>query len=334
MASIDGGNTNPGFTNSYGENIDTNYGNLSNYGTAYQQLVDQQNGYNSGSTKARQILGTRLDNAVNTFKSSFYNTVGRQASDDEINQFLQNGAGSIISNSAGGLGRSENDTQNVNSQIQQFVSQNFQQAANQYATQQLQNQQGQAQSLADQFRSQGNQAISDTEQSLLDYQSQLFDRLRPNLITSLKSQGLLDTGGFNEAVAGVQGDLANQASNYISQLKLQNDQQANNIAFAGAYAPYQYQQSLITNQPGQLASAGENAMNFNNGLYFNNLDYQHQLGLINAQASAQASLQPSFFRTFGQNLASSLGQGLGSSLFGSGNSNGGFAGMGMAYAMA
>lgn len=306
----------------------TNYGGDA-YNSAYQSLYQQLQGVHSDSAQAEQQIGTRLNNVTDQFKSSFYNLVGRDPSQDEINTFLSQGAGNIISQANGGTGRTEADSQNVLNQINQFVGQNFHKAAQDYATQQLQDQQTQANSLADLFRQQGstaldkyttdtNQGINDTQNALLDYQSKLFDRLRPNLLTSLKAQGLLDTGGLNEAEAGVQGDLANNASQYIAGLKQQqtgnianlrliNEQGANQIAFGGAQAPYLYKQQQITGQPAYLEGQGNGAVNFNNGTYIDNLNYQHQLGLIGAQADAQQRLQPSFMRTLGQSTAQSMG---------------------------
>ena len=266
-----------------------------------------------------------FDNTANQslqqFKSQFSDMVGRAPNGDEIQTFVNN---YLIPNEANIRNSASPQVTNASSYINQFIGQNYNQAAQATATQKLQDQQAQANSLGDLFEQQGNSAINSTEQSLLDYQSKLFDRLRPNLITSLKSQGLLDTGGMNEAMAGVQGDLANQASNYIAQLNLANKQGANQIRFAGAAAPYQYQAGAITNNPAMMFQVGQGALGQNNSVFNSNLDYAHQLGLINAQASAQSSLQPSFLRTFGQGFAGSLGgsagmgagQFMNSSLFG------------------
>lgn len=286
----------------------SNNGGGDGYNSAYQTLLQQLSALHSDSGQARQIVQGRLSNATDQFKSSFYNLVGRDPNSAEINQFLSTSAGNIISQSNNGTGRSEADQQSVLNQINQFVGSNFHKAAQDYATEQLQGQQAEAERLAGVYRDQGNTAINATQQSLLDYQSKLFDRLRPNLLTSLKAQGLLDTGGLNEAVAGVQGDLANNASSYIAGLKLQNEQGANNIAFGGASAPYLYKNSTITGAPSYLDAIGNGANAFNNGTYMDNLNYQHQLGLVRAQTDAQDSLQPSFLRTLGQNFAQSFGQ--------------------------
>jgi len=247
----------------------------------------------------------QISSQVTNFQSQFENLVGRAPTADEtkqyINQFVIPNTNNIATKPA---------NFDVNNQTQQFIGQNFQKAAQDYATQQLQQQQAGWQSLADTALSKGTDAINATQQSLLDYQSQLFDKLRPNLLTSLKAQGLLDTGGMNEAIAGVQGDLANNASQYIAGLQLQNAQNANNIALTGQAAPLQYEQQTTTGQPSYLQGVGSNATNFNNSTFMSNLDYQHQLGLIQAQASANASLQPSFMRTFGQSAAQGAGSAL------------------------
>lgn len=287
--------------------IDNPYADLSGFQAAYQPIWQQTVDLNSDSAQNRQIIAGRLGAVGDEFKNLFTNLVGRAPTNDELNQFFKESASQVVTNSANGLGRSEQDPTGVRNQVAQYVGDTFQKQAQDYATQQLQDQQGQANSLADLFRTQGNAAISSTEQSLLDYQSKLFDRLRPNLITSLQSQGLLNTGGMNEAIAGVQGDLANNASNYIAGLKLQNEQGANQIAFGGASAPYYYKQNLIASQPGQLQAAAQNALGANNQTFMSNLDYQHQLGMIQARMKAQQELQPSFLRTMGQSFADNFG---------------------------
>lgn len=238
---------------------------------------------------------TVVQQNVNDFASQFENLVGRAPTQDEIGKFVSN---YVVPNTRNLTDPNSSQRQQGGSFINQFVGQNFQNAAKDYATQQLEGQQGEANRLADLYRTQGNNAISGIEQQLLDYQSKLFDKLRPNLLTSLKAQGLLDTGGLNEAIAGKQGDLANEASNYLAQLKYQNEMGANDIAFGGASAPYYYKQGIITQQPEQMFAQGQNALNFNNQMYMSNLDYAHQLGLIQAQQQNK----PSFLTSLGHNM--------------------------------
>lgn len=273
--------------------------------TAFQQATPS---YGPWSAQNYSDFNSEVGNYANNFKSQFENLVGRAPTEEEMGQFHQQ---YIVPNVKALTDPNSMMRQSPNSNIGQFVGTNFQKTAKDYALEQLRGQQDEATSLASLFRQQGNDAISATENSLLEYQSKLFDRLRPNLLTSLKSQGLLDTGGFNEAVAGVQGDLANNASNYIAGLKFQNEQGANAIAFGGANDPYQFQRQMIMNQPGELNAANANATGFNNDTFMQNLNYAHQLGLVDAQARAERSNRPSFMRTLGQGFAGSFGQNAG-----------------------
>lgn len=278
------------------------------YDTALNSLFQQLQSLHSDSDQARNDVRGRLTNVTSQFVSAFTNMVGREPNQNEINRFLQQSAGSTIANANSGTGRSEADPTGVSNAIQSFIGNNFTKTAQDYAQDQLKQQQQGWLDLANTARTQGTAAINTTQQSLLDYQSKLFDRLRPNLLTSLKAQGLLDTGGLNEAVAGVQGDLANNASNYIAGLTYQNETNANNIALGGQSAPLSYLQSTTTGQPTFLNSLGGTASTFQNNTYMDNLNYQHQLGLVGAQAKAQSDLQPSFLRTLGQSFANNMGQ--------------------------
>lgn len=285
------------------------YKGLAGYNTAFDALSQQQDSLGSND---RAGLDKRLESVGNEFSTLFANLVGRAPNTYELNQFFRDSGGSVILNSP--MGRSESNATDVNNQIRQYVGDAFQKTAQDYATEQLKGQQSQADDLANLFRTQGNKAISDTESSLLDYQSKLFDRLRPNLITSLKAQGLLDTGGMNEALAGQQGDLANSAANYVAQLKLQNENAANAISFGGAAAPYYFQQANIVNTPDYLKQQGNMALSANTNTFMDNLNFNHQMALIHQQAQDQMGMQPSFLRTLGQSTANGLGAGFGKAM--------------------
>lgn len=239
------------------------------------------------------------------FSNSFQNLVGRAPTQDELNKFVTD---YVIPHTNDLAQPGSMIRQNPSTYLNDFVGNTFQGAAKDYATQQLTDQQGQANFLADQYRQQGNQSINQTQQSLLDFQSQLFDKLRPNLITSLQSQGLLDTGGLNQAMAGAQKDLANSASGYLMDARLQNENAANQIAFAGASAPFQYKQNNIMNQVPYMQQQGQQAMSNGYNNFLTNMNYQNQLGLMAQQNKYQEGMQPSFLRTLGQSFAGSLGQ--------------------------
>lgn len=242
-----------------------------------------------------------ITNFGNQFNTLFENLVGRAPTQDEMNRYVTD---FVIPNTNNIAQPNSQFRQTIRDQLGQFVGDNFQRAAQQNVEQQLQSQTGEANRLADLFRTQGRQAINDTEQSLLDYQQKLFDKLRPNLLTSLQAQGLLNTGGLNEAVAGAQEDLATEGSNYLRDARLQNEQQANAIAFSGAEAPYQFRVGQIMNQVPQLQAQAQQASDRGFQTFLQNLQYQQQLGLLQAQKQQQ----PSFLKSLGQSFLGGLAQ--------------------------
>lgn len=249
-------------------------------------------------------FGSEVNHQLSSFSAQFQNLVGRAPTSDEQSAFVNQ---YVIPNTNNLTNAGSAQRQNTSQYVNDYINTYNQGAAKDYATQQLTSQQGEANRLGDLFQSQGKSAINDTEQTLLDYQSKLFDKLRPNLITSLQAQGLLNTGGMNEAFAGKAKDLADSAGSYLADANLQNDQQANAIRFGGASAPYQYQQGNILSSVPYLQQMGQQASTNGFNTFMSNLDYSHQLGLIGAQTNAQRGLQPSFLRTFGQSAANSFG---------------------------
>lgn len=235
-----------------------------------------------------------LERYGDQFTTMFRNLVGRDPQSGEVGQFFSG----VV---AGGGNFS--DPQILRDRTASFIGDTYQQAAQEVAQEKLKGQEAEAMRLSDLFRQQGNQAINTAEQSLLDYQSRLFERLRPNLITSLQSQGLLNTGGLNTAVAGAQGDLANSVSQSLLDQRLANDQQANAIAFGGASAPYEFQRSQIMNQPSYLQSQGQNALNNSFQTFLTNLNFQNQLAL---QRDARGGGKGGFFRSLGTALPGML----------------------------
>jgi hypothetical protein len=256
-----------------------------------------------------------------TFKNMFTQLVGRAPDEGELRtMFSQIAPGNAFATS------SPDDQNKFRDIVSQFIGDNYQKQAQDVTNQQLQGQQGEANRLADLFRTQGRQAISDTESGLLDYQNRLFEKLRPNLITSLQTQGLLNTGGLNEAMAGAQGDLALASQDSLMNARLQNEQQANAIAYSGAAAPYQFQMGQITNGVPYMQQQAQQSMS---NLYQQRLvdqQYQDNLALMNRQQQIQGDSQKSLARIFGENYAASSGQ-----HFMGGGSGGGTGGGGNSY---
>lgn len=247
------------------------------------------------------------------FDSQFRNLVGRDPNEDERSQFYNQ---VLRSNKDFGSvytpGASESGTLfDLLPQTQAFVSGNFQRSAEEQALAELESQKAQANSLAELFRTQGRTAIADTEKSLLDYQSRLFERLRPQLMVSLQSQGLLNTGGLNEALAGQQADLANEAGRYVADLNYQNDTAANQIAFGGQQAPYLFQQGQALNRVPWMQQQGQNALQTSLAQRQGELDFTRQLQLLQTQAQMQRDMRPSFLSNLGNSFVTSAGNSLG-----------------------
>jgi len=253
----------------------------------------------------------KVNNLTTDFSNSFQNLVGRAPTQDELSQFVTQ---YVIPNTNDLANPGSTKSQDPNTYINSFVGNTFQQQAKDYATQQLQNQQSQATDLANQYRTMGQQALDSTSQYLQNYDQQLFNRLQPQILTSLQSQGLLNTGGLNEALAGAQKDLAGQAQGYLADANLQMQNQANQIQFGGASAPYQYQQANILNQvPYMQQQAGISQNNAQN-TFMNQLQFQDQLALQSNYFKNMQDMQPSFMRTLGQSFAGGFGNSVGSGL--------------------
>jgi hypothetical protein len=296
-----------------------NYDQFGNYvpGGAYKDDGGYLNAYNDilskyrskdqqyNNTTLKEHANQELETAGSTFATNFRNMVGRDPNAAEASQFFEQMVRPNVHLLEDGKNLELNDA------VTSFVSQNYQKQANDYVNQQLQAQQSEASRLGELSRTQGRQAINSTEQSLMDYQNRLFEKLRPQLLTSLQSQGLLNTGGLNEAFAGAAGDLAASSQQYLADANLQNEQAANAIAFSGASAPYQYQQNNLLNQVPQMQQSGQNALNRSFQTYTDNLNFGRQQDLMRLQSKLASDAQPGLLGRLGQNFVSNFGSSAG-----------------------
>jgi hypothetical protein len=277
---------------------------------AARQAFFKKFGYNNADWQSYE---NRFAGATQDFAAQFKSLVGRDPDANEVSSYL----GQIVGGS--GLDAFGNNRGLELSQLaSNYIGNTYAGDVEQRGLNELQGQQAEAQRLSDLFRTQGNQAINDTESSLLDYQNKLFERLRPNLITSLQSQGLLNTGGLNQAMAGAQGDLATAGSEELRNLRLQNEQQANAIQFGGQSAPYEYQKALAQSRVPNAQNAANTGLNNAYGTFMNQLNFQNQMALMNQQAAINASNsnKGGFFKQLGGALPGMLNQTFGNA-FGS-----------------
>jgi hypothetical protein len=244
------------------------------------------------------VEGGRLVQEINSrqslFRDLYKQLVGSDPGDAEYRTFFDQ-----VAPNAGLATHDAGTQQQLRDITSQHVADRYQDRAEQRGLAELQNQQGEAMRLSDLYRNQGRQAISDTESRLMDFQTRLFEKLRPQLMTSLQAQGLLNTGGLNEAFAGQAKDLAAESSNQLSGAYLENEQAANQIAFGGASAPYEYQRQQALSRIPYLQQQAESALGRTQQTNMANLQYQHQLGLLDRQQQLAASNQPSFLKQLG-----------------------------------
>ncbi len=283
-----------------GQTFDSKWAGVAGYEDAYRRLAEQQSALGSS---ARGDIVRRLDTVGSQFNSMFESLVGRAPNTEELGRFYTETGGDIVYNSP--LGRSEADSVNVRNQVGMYVNDTFQKTAQQVAEEQLRGQQTEADSLAELFRGQGRSAISQTENQLLDFQTRLFERLRPQMMTSLQAQGLLNTGALNESLAGAAKDLSDASQTTLMDMNFQNEQQANAIKFGGASAPYEFSKAAIMGRPDNMRQTGMDALNRAFTTYSQNLDFQQKSALMRQQINAS---KPSFLNTLGQSFATQLGK--------------------------
>lgn len=97
-------------------NIGGGYADLPGFADAYNLLADQQGQY--GSSDRQGVIG-RINTVADQFKQQFTQAAGRSPTPDEMSTFLSQQGGQLISRAP--LGRSENDTANINSLISQYT---------------------------------------------------------------------------------------------------------------------------------------------------------------------------------------------------------------------
>lgn len=278
--------------------------------------IDDKYVYTPGLSKALRAAGDvgrtdEMANAALQFNALFRNLVGRDPTPEEGDQFYST---HFASRPWEYGDPNSQERQRLRDTATNFISDNFQQQMQDSVNLELKSQQAEANRLGDVYEQQGNAAIDNVQASLLDYQTRLFERIRPNLITSLQTQGILNSGGVNQALAGTQGDLAAEGSKQVADLRFQNEQAANDIRFGGQMAPYQFNQSMALNRIPNMQANAQGSLDrlFQQRVIDQN--FANQMALMSHQASLQRNAQPSFLRTLGQNFASSLGQSTGNSI--------------------
>lgn len=264
----------------------------------------------TGADSSHQI-GTYAE----TFRQMFNSSVGRDPTTDEYNQFFN----TIVVNDKPWEGNLDQNQlrQETSGLLQQFYSGTAQEEAQKKAEAAATGAVAPG-SAFDVWSNSYRNSINDVSSALQDYQSRLFEKLRPQLLTSLKAQGLLDTGGLNQAFAGAAEDLGAESQKYLAGAKsgIEGDiaQQKYNLMSA----PTTFKLSNAFNTVPQLTQSGQTALQNVYGNYVNQNMFNQNAALQREMADRQASNQPSLLSQYGGlilgGMAGGLGQGLGKKL--------------------
>ena len=281
---------------------------------SFQEIVNQFTS-DAGRTLPNQQAASNwvanFKSYASTFGNQFKNFVGRDPTPEEYNTFFSE----VIIPMQPWFQTPEK--LQVSQLASDVLAKNFSTLAQEEAQKKAE---GQAQSLVapgspfDIWQQAYLSSISDTEKSLQDYQTKLFEKLRPSLLTSLQAQGLLNTGALETTFAGAAKDLSEASQNYLANLKSQAATDIAGQKYAIQSAPGQFGLQNIFAVPGNLTAYGQNALQ-------NAFQYNLQTQLANIAKSAQPQYkQASPLTQFGGLLAGGLiggfGKGAGSGLAG------------------
>ena len=281
----------------------------------YRSDPNQQKAYGYNDTNLRKTVSDQVKEYGNMFQQQFNNFVGRDPTADEYNQFFQ----TVV------MGEQPWKTPFNATQARQdttgFLNQTYQQTAQQEAQKKLQDQATAAVapgSAFDTWQKQYTQSANDLQSNLIDYQSRLMDKIRPQLITSLQSQGLLNSGALNETFAGATTDMTNAAGQAAASAKAQAAQDIANQRFGIMSNPSNVANQFYANSVPNLQGTGQNALNqvYQNYSNLNSIGAQGniQQNLLNQQYANQPSvlqqlggqLAGGFVSNAGKNLANSI----------------------------
>lgn len=295
---------------------DTPYAGSDVLNKALNQAVQYHHAFLSGagggsfSDAWKTATANGIKQYTDTFTQMFQDKVGRPPTQDEYGTFFNQ----VLIPDGPWTGT---DIAKVKEDTRSGLSDFFSQAAQENAQKKAQDAGTAAVapgSAFDQWATGYRNNVSGVEQSLQDFQDRLMEKIRPQLLTSLQSQGLLNTGGLNEAFAGVSGDLTAEAQSQMRTARMGAEQDINNQKFNLLSLPYQQQQQYTLGTIPNVLSSGENALNRTWQGYMQNQNFQNQMALQNAQSANQPSLLQQYGGLILGGTAGGLGQGFGKRL--------------------
>lgn len=265
-------------------------------------------GYRGGTEGFKSDVKTTLDQYLGTFNTMFKNQVGRDPTAEEFNTFIDQ---VVIPEApwatAANLDLTKQHTRGLLSDVFSGAAQEETQRKAQSAAEAA----VAPGSAFDRWANQYRDTLGGVEKSLADYQTRIMEKIRPNLLLSLKSQGLLDSGGLNEAFAGKAKDLTQTASDYMTNARTGVEQDIANQKYNLLSLPYQQQAQYTMGQIPNLLTGGQSALQNTWNNYLQDKSFNQQMQLLNAQNSDQPSLLQQYGGLMIGNTVGGLGQGWG-----------------------
>lgn len=271
----------------------------------YQDIAGRNNALGANERPTYDQLSGYADN----FAQQFKNYVGRDPNSQEYGQFFK-----TIAQDAPWARNAQDYSQTVKPEITGLLKDYFTRTAQDEAQKTSQTQAVDAiapGSAFDTWQNSYRNSLTDVESSLQDYQSRLFEKLRPQLLTSLKAQGLLDTGALNTAFAGAAKDLTDANTNYMTGARSAVDQDIANRKYELQSAPSNFAMSNTFNTVPNLTQAGTGALNQAFQAYMQDANFRNQRSLLDQQRQSQPSPLSQYAGLIVGGLGAGFGQGVG-----------------------
>lgn len=248
----------------------------------------------------------QVSSYANEFASQFKDKVGRDPTSDEYGQFFKH-----LTNESPWM-QVLPSTQ-VSQDVQGLLSSQFSSTVQDAATKKGQDQATAATAAGSPFdiwQQAVMKNVSDTSASLQDYQQRLFQKLQPQLMTSLQAKGLLDSGALNEAFAGAAKDLTDANTGYVADLTNQANTNIANTKYAITSSPGNTALQNTLGLPSNMTQYGQSALNnvFNSDLQRSLM--QQQFGNQQSLLNQQYANQPSLLQQYGGAIVGGVAGGL------------------------
>lgn len=272
------------------------------------QIINAYEANRQGATTSQDVMA-EMSRFSDVFRSMFRNYVGRDPNRNEYDQFFN----TVVIQQAPWT--KPVDWTSARQDTQSLLSQQFLQEAQKESQRKAQEEAAAAiapGSAFDVWQQGYRNSLTETEKALQDYQTRLFEKLRPQLLTSLQSQGLLNTGALNEAFAGAAKDLGEASQNYLAQARTGVEQDIANQKYQIQGLPYQQQANFTLGQVPNLMQSGQNALQNAWQASLANLNAQNQQRLMSQTADSGHSL----LNQFGGQLLGGVAGGIGAGLAG------------------